>query len=59
MKEVDFGGIKVEVGANWIHFSAMNHSVVNPIEPLVRQAGLNFVSDDYSDLIFRCDSSVY
>jgi len=53
VKEVDFGGIKVEVGANWIHFSAMNHSVVNPIEPLVRQAGLNFVSDDYSDLIFR------
>jgi len=53
VKDVPFGGINVEVGANWVHFANMNHSTKNPIEDMVREAGLNFVDDDYSDFIFR------
>ena len=53
VKDVEFGGIRVEVGANWVHFSNIKKTEVNPIELLVKDAGLNYVEDDYSDVIFR------
>ena len=42
-----------EVGANWVHFSNMKKSEINPIELMVKEAHLKTVSDDYSDVIFR------
>ena len=53
VKDVKFGGITVEVGANWVHFSNMKEHELNPIELLVKDAKLNFIEDDYQDLIFR------
>ena len=53
VKDVPFGGINVEVGANWVHFSNMKKSEINPIELMVAEAKLKVVSDDYSDVIFR------
>ena len=53
VKDVPFGGINVEVGANWVHFSNMKKTETNPIELMVAEAKLNFVSDDYSDVIYR------
>ena len=53
IKHVPFGGINVEVGANWVHFSNMNPSNVNPVDKLVLNSGLNYIVDDYSDVIFR------
>lgn len=57
VKDVEFGGIRVEVGANWVHFSNMKETEVNPIELMVKDAGLNYVEDDYSDVIFRYKGS--
>ena len=42
-----------KVGANWVHFSNMKKSEINPIELMVKEAHLKTVSDDYSDVIFR------
>ena len=53
VKDVPFGGIRVEVGANWVHFSNMKKTEVNPIELMVKDAGLNFIEDDYQDFMFR------
>lgn len=53
VKDVQFGGITVEVGANWVHFSNMREHELNPIELLVKDAKLNYIEDDYQDLIFR------
>ena len=53
VKDVEFGGIRVETGANWVHFSNMKHNEVNPIELMVKHAGLNYIEDDYEDYIFR------
>jgi len=52
VKDVQFGGITVEVGANWVHFSNMREHELNPIELLVKDAKLNYIEDDYQDLIF-------
>jgi len=53
VKDVNFGGINVEVGANWVHFSNMGVETRNPVEDAVRKAGLNVISDDYEDAIYR------
>ena len=58
VREVNFGGVNVEVGANWVHFSNMKKSEINPIELMIKEAHLNFVSDDYSDVIFRYKGGV-
>ena len=46
-----------QVGANWVHFSNMKEDAVNPIELMVKDAGLNYVVDDYNDVIFRYKGS--
>ena len=43
----------MEVGANWVHFSNMRPTNVNPVEKLVLSSGLNYVEDNYEDIIFR------
>ena len=53
VKDVQFGGITVELGANWIHYSDIGEDEVNPVEELVRATRLNTVEDNYDDLIFR------
>ena len=53
VKDVQFGGITVELGANWIHYSDIGENEVNPVEELVRATRLNTVEDNYDDLIFR------
>ena len=53
VREVNFGGVNVEVGANWVHFSNLKKSEINPLELMVKEAKLNSVNDDYSDVIFR------
>ena len=53
VKDVQFGGITVELGANWIHYSDISEDEVNPVEELVRATRLNTVEDNYDDLIFR------
>jgi len=53
VKDVEFGGINVEVGANWLHFSSMSEIDVNPLEKMINEANLNSVEDDYEDYIFR------
>ena len=53
VKDVQFGGITVELGANWIHYSDIREDEVNPVEELVRATRLNTVEDNYDDLIFR------
>ena len=58
VKDVHFGGINVEVGANWVHFSNMKKTEMNPIELMVAEAKLNFVPDDYSDVIYRYKGSL-
>ena len=53
MKEVQFGGVTVELGANWVHYGEMEEDDVHPLERLVNRTNLRFVSDDYEDVIFR------
>jgi len=53
VKDVPFGGINVEVGANWLHFSSMTEMDINPLEKLITDANLNRVDDNYEDYIFR------
>eukprot|EP00092_Neocalanus_flemingeri_P015289 GFUD01016527.1.p1 GENE.GFUD01016527.1~~GFUD01016527.1.p1 ORF type:complete len:554 (+),score=141.96 GFUD01016527.1:120-1781(+) len=53
VKGVEFGGTHVEVGANWVHFSNMDESSFNSIEHYVKEAALNYSSDDFEDYVFR------
>ena len=51
VKEVPFGGVNVEVGANWVHYGDLKE--VHPLEWFVNRTRLNFVSDNYGDVIWR------
>ena len=42
-----------KVGANWVHFANMDETSEHPIEDMVRDANLEFVSDGYGDYMFR------
>ena len=53
VKEVQFGGVTVELGANWVHYGEMEEDDLHPLERLVNRTNLRFVSDDYEDVIFR------
>merc|ERR1712142_282208 len=53
VKEVPFGSINVEVGANWVHHANMKGVKDIPLDNMVKEAGLNFVEDEYGDYIFR------
>jgi len=53
VKDVDFGGVNVEVGANWVHFANMEEDSINLVDDIVVKEGLNTVEDEYEDLIFR------
>ena len=53
VKEVQFGGVKVEVGANWVHYGELEETDVHPLEWFVNRTNLNFVTDHYEDVIFR------
>ena len=53
VKEVQFGGVTVELGANWVHYSELEEGDVHPLEWFVNRTNLNFVPDDYEDVIFR------
>ena len=53
VKEVQFGGVNVEVGANWVHYGELEETEVHPLEWFVNRTNLNFVTDHYEDVIFR------
>merc|ERR1712142_1131678 len=53
VKEVPFGSINVEVGANWVHHANMKGVKDIPLDNMVKEAGLNFVEDEYGDYMFR------
>ena len=53
VKQVQFGGVTVELGANWVHYSELEEGDVHPLEWFVNRTNLNFVPDDYEDVIFR------
>ena len=49
MKEVPFGPINVEIGANWVHHPNMKDAKNIPLDNMCKDAGLNFISDSYED----------
>jgi len=59
IKDAQFGGITVELGANWVHRGTQfKHDDTfgpryNPIEDLVKKAGLKYTEDRYDDYTFR------
>ncbi|XP_023344218.1 polyamine oxidase isoform X2 [Eurytemora carolleeae] len=53
VKDVQFGGVHVEVGANWVHFSQMGENDTNSVEEMCKSGGLNMIQDPYDDYIFR------
>ena len=53
VKEVPFGKINVEVGANWVHHPNMKYVKDIPLDNMVQEAGLNIVHDGYEDIIVR------
>lgn len=53
VKSAAFGGVNVELGANWVQFSRMDEGFCNPVEEMVKDAQLEYVEDDYHDYIFR------
>ena len=48
-----FGPINVEIGANWVHHPNMKDVKNIPLDNMVKEAGLDFISDTYEDYIFR------
>ena len=53
VKEVPFGSINVEVGANWVLHHNMKGVKDIPLDNMVKAAELNFIEDSYGDVIFR------
>ena len=49
MRDVKFGQITIENGANWLHGIEKNH----PIYVLKQKYGLNATKDDYNDFVAR------
>ncbi|XP_035687697.1 polyamine oxidase 1-like [Branchiostoma floridae] len=49
MKQVEFGGVKVEVGANWVHGRSNN----NPIWELVQKYSISGKESNYDDFVVR------
>ena len=60
MRAVDFAGVKVEAGANWIQGVDTTGSAeyeANPIWTLAQQCGLQGRFNDYAVLVYRGDGS--
>ena len=53
VKDLQFGGVNVELGANWVHYGELEENSVHPLEQFVERTNLSFVTDDYEDVIFR------
>ena len=58
VKDVPFGDVNIELGANWVQFLGSNKDFVNPIETLVNEANMTYINDTYSDFVFRYDGNV-
>jgi hypothetical protein len=43
----------LQAGANWVHFKNMKTNDNNPVEDMVKKAGLHTIEDRYDDVIFR------
>ena len=50
LKAVDFAGVKVELGANWIHGVNSNGTKRNPIWTLANSCGLRMVRGDHASI---------
>lgn len=51
MKAVDFAGVKVELGANWIHGVDPTSKKANPIWTLANACGLSMVRGDHASIV--------
>ena len=53
VKDVKFGDIHVELGANWVQNAGMEKNSKISLFNMVEDAGLNFISDNFEDYIYR------
>ena len=51
--DVQFGGVKVEVGAHWVHYAELERTDRHILESVLNRTNLNFLTEDYEDITFR------
>jgi hypothetical protein len=54
-----FTSVVLKVGANWVHFKNMKKEDDNPVEDMVKKAGLHTVEDHYDDIVFRYKDTLH